>query len=462
MNQTTIKSIAEKLDRSIPPVPGKPKDINFPGFFETVLPSGITVLVIEDRRLPLVTARFVFRAGAYFENEIVPGKPGVASIASEMLSRGTLERNAIEIAEQTDFLGATLSTGADHDACYVSCYSLSKHFDEVFSIASDVILNPVFAEDELHRTKEQRVNSLLTLVDDGEYLASRAYRESVYGSNPYSFPVDGTIESVNDITTADVRKFYHSAFAPSNIIAAFVGDISPEEALKKLEHSFSGWSARPVQFAQPKQPPMNRSRIVLSAKTGAVQSSLRIGHVSIARDNPDFIPVSIMNTILGGYFTSRINRNLREVHGYTYSARSALNSHRFGGDISVLTEVKNEITANTVREILKEIRLLRDTATSDEELQNVKNYISGNFPLQLETPNAVATKAINLKLFGLENDYYNKYIQKVNELTASQLKEVAEKYLHPDCLVYSVSGNVEEIKGPMSEFGDVELSGEVN
>lgn len=457
MKELIINNIEDKLDRSVPPIPGKPKDINFPKFFETVTSNGITVLVIEDRKLPLVTARFVFKQGAYWDSRFGINKAGLGSITAEMLTKGTSERTATMIADQTDFLGATLSTGADYDASYVSCYSLTKHFDEIFSLAADVIRNPMFAADELQRVREQRLNSLLSMIDDGDYLASRSYRQAVYKNNPFSFSVEGNSESVASIDVGDLKKFYEFAFAPENLIVAFVGDISPEEAVSRLESEFAGWQTLSQKMEFPATPEMNSSGVILTRKNGAVQSSLRIGHISIHRNDPDFIKVSLMNTILGGYFTSRINKNLREVHGFTYSARSALNSHRFGGDISVLTEVKTDITSATIREILKEINILRDTQPEDEELQNVKNFVSGNFPLQLETPNSIATKAINLKLYGLNNDYYNTYIKTVNELTKEDIKNAAETYLHPDKLVFSIAGDVDSIVNDVSEFGKPEI-----
>ncbi len=457
MNKTVIKEIGEPLDRSIPPTPGRPKDINFPKFFETVTPSGITVLVIEDRKLPLVTARFVFKQGAYSDTMIGSNKAGLSSFTAEMLTKGTSKRSASVIAEQADFLGATLSTGADYDASYVSCYSLTKHFDEIFGIAADVIRNPVFSDEELQRVKEQRLNSLLSMIDDGDYLASRSYRQAVYVNNPYSNSVDGNSSSVASFEATDLKRFYEKTYSPENLIVAFVGDISPEEAVLRLESEFGNWNAPFEEIKAPQKPEMNSSKVVLTRKSGAVQSSLRIGHVCINRNDPDFIKVSLMNTILGGYFTSRINKNLREVHGFTYSARSALSSHRFGGDISVLTEIKTDITAATIREIMKEINILRETEPGDEELQNVKNFVSGNFPLQLETPNSIASKAINLKLFGLNNDYYNTYIRTVNDLTKEDIRVTAEKYLRPDKMVFSIAGDVDNVIDEVTEFGNPEI-----
>ncbi|HMQ70394.1 MAG TPA: pitrilysin family protein [Ignavibacteria bacterium] len=449
----------EILDRSVPPKAGKPRDINFPEFFETKTTNGITILVIEDKRLPLITTRFVFRSGAYLDHFFGENKSGLASVTSELLTKGTGTRSATQIAEDVDYLGASLSSGSDYNASYVSSYSLKKYSDNIFDIISDVIINPDFAEDEIKRSAEQRINSLLSMRDEGDYLADRTFKKVVFDKTPYQYPVEGIESSIRNINRDDIFSYYKKVFVPSNLIVAFVGDITPEEAVAKINEQFSGWSGADAPVNEIIVPAhKDKTGVYLTGKKGAVQSSLKVGHLGIQRNNPDFIAVSVMNTMLGGFFTSRLNKNLREVNGYTYGVRSMFSSNLHSGDFSVVTEVKNNITANTVTEILKEINEIRNNFIQDMELQNVKNYISGSFPLQLETPNAIASKVINLKLNDLEDGYYNTYIKKVNELTKEEIKEAANKYLHPDKLVLSIAGNVNEIKSEMEKFGEVEIT----
>lgn len=465
MSNTNISDIkkVQKLDRSKPPKSGKPKDISFPKFYETKTANGITVLVIEDRRLPLVTSRFVFKSGAYMDHFAGKNKAGLVSMTSELITKGTSKRSATEIAEEVDYIGANLSSGSDYDATYVSTYSLKKYFDNIFDIVADVILDPSFDETELKRVREQRLNSLLSMTDDGEYLADRAFKKFVYKNTPYEMPAEGTRVSVENITRDDIVSVYKKIFVPENLIVAFVGDISPDEAMEKMNTAFPAANNHPAPSPEILVPEDAREELVaLTEKPGAVQSSIRAGHKGISRDNPDFIAVHVMNTMLGGYFTSRINKNLREVNGYTYGARSYFSSNRFAGDFSVVTEVKNEITADTIKEIIKELNDIRENYVSAEELQNVKNYISGSFPLQLETPNAIASKVISLKLYNLGDDYYNTYIRKVNELTKDDIREAARKYIHPDKLTISISGNVNEIEESMKQFGKTEVIQEVN
>ncbi|MEO8210195.1 MAG: pitrilysin family protein [bacterium] len=460
MTPTTIKDIneAEVLDRSVPPKAGRPKDINFPKFFEAKTENGITVLVIEDKRLPLITTRFVFKSGSYLDYFFGKNKAGLASMTSELLTKGTNRRTATQIAEEVDYIGGNLSSGCDYDATYVSSYSLKKYFDSIFDIVSDVILNPVFAEDEIKRLTEQRLNTLLSMIDDGDYLSDKIFKKIIYGDTPYAFPIEGFDQSIKELTKEDIDNFYETVFVPENLIVAFVGDITPDEALTKMKENFSSWGKKinlKSEILTASIPEV--SKVYLVEKNGAVQSSLKIGHLGIKRNHPDYFSIYVMNMILGGYFTSRINKNLREVNGYTYGARSSFSTNKYSGDFSITTEVKNEITSDTVKEILKEINDIRKDFVSSDELQNVKNYLSGNFPLQLETPNAIASKVINLKLNDLEDDHYNTYLRKINELTKKDLVNAAQKYLHPEALTISIAGNTNEIKDAMKQFGEVEV-----
>jgi zinc protease len=449
---------ADVLDRTKPPAPGKIRDVKFPDFFESKTENGITVLVVEDRKLPLVSVRFVFKAGAYYDTIEGKDKVGLASMMSDLISKGTSSRTATEIAEQVDFLGAVLSDGCDYDASYVSCYSLKKHFDNIFDIASDVVLDPTFPEEEIKRVKDQRLNSLLGYLDEGDYLASRVFHKYVYGNFPYAFPVEGMKETVSALTREDFINFHKKYFTSDNLIIAFVGDISPEEAMVKVNEKFRGMAPgeKPTLTASIPDP-AKPSHAYLIEKKGSVQSSIKLGHLGISRDNPDFIKATVMNTILGGSFTSRINYNLREVNGYTYGAKSFFDWKKYSGDFSADAEVKNILTHDAVNEIIKEIRRIREELVSEDELSSIKNFITGNFPLQLETPNAIASKLINLKLYDIEDDYYNTYLSKVNAITREEIKETAEKYLHPDNLVISIAGNPKEIEDNMKQICEVSV-----
>ena len=444
-----------ELDRTKPPIPGKPKNIKFPTFFECKTSNGITVIVIENDKFPLVTVRFVFGAGS-FENSKVDA--GLSLITSELLSKGTSRMNAVEIAEEVDQLGASLSSGCDHDATFISQYSLKKFSDKLYNIATDIILDPVFKDEEIERLRTQKISSVISYKDDGDYLAGRVFKENVYGKNHYAFPTEGTTQSLTNISRDSIVNFYNSYYKPDNMIVAFVGDITIDEALKKVEDKFGSWTGNSKKSNTENNIKIkDSSKVHLVRKKGAVQSSLKIGHIAVERNTEDYFKIKVMNNILGDGFTSRINKNLREVNGYTYGANSYFDFKKLSGDFSIETEVKNAITANAVNEIIKEIKTIKEELVSEEELQNVKNYITGTFPMQLETPNAIASKVIALKLYDLPEDHFSTYISQINKVTKEDIKATAEKYLHPENLTISIGGNPDEISESMKQFGEVEV-----
>lgn len=446
----------ELLDRSKPPKPGPPKDVQFPDYFDTTLSNGTNLLVIENNKIPAVSVRLVFRdAGSYYDGD----KLGLASLTAELLTKGTKNRTATQIAEEIDFIGGNLNSGSDWDGSYVSLSLLKKHLNTGISVLADVVLDPVFEEEEISRVKEQRLSTILQGKDDAGNLSDKMFNKVVFKEYPYAFPSEGTEKSVTELKKTDFEDFYRGKYTANNLIIAFVGNITKEEALKIMEEHFQGLKTSSDNSKTDSKIPEDNSgnAIYIVNKPGAVQSSLRIGHVGIARNNPDYIAVTIMNTVLGGYFGSRINFNLREKHGFTYGARSNFNPRKLGGDFSVDTDVRNDVTDSSVTLIIEELERIITDEITDEELETVKNYMTGIFPLQLETANSVASRVINLKLYDLPKDYYNKYISSISNLTKKDILEAARKYIHPGKLYIVISGDAGAIKDKMKKFGDVKV-----
>lgn len=448
------------LDRTKAPKPGPPKDVEFPEYFDTTLSSGINLLVIENHKIPSVSVRLVFKnAGSYFDED----NYGAASLTAELLTKGTKMRSATEIAEEIDFLGGNLSSGSDWDGSYVSLSILKKYLDKGIDVLADVVLNPVFDDKEISRVKEQRIAAILQGKDDPSTLSDKMFNKAVFEGTPYAYPQDGTEQSIGKISRGDIAAFYDKHYLPSNLILAFVGAISPEEALKIVESKFGNWKKKPVNGKNQAEIDNNSTKeytnqyIYIVNKPGAVQSNIRVGHIGIARNNPDFLAVTVMNTILGGYFGSRINITLREKHGFTYGARSSFAPRIHPGDFSVDTDVRNDVTDSSVVLIIDELKNIIAGEVSDEELQTVKNYLTGLFPLQLETANSVATRVINLKLYDLPKNYYNTYISSINNLTKEEILDAARKYIYPDSLYIVISGNSKQIKDKLSLIKEVKI-----
>src|SRR4030095_2898685 len=447
----------EQLDRSKPPKAGTPKDILFPEYFETKTVNGITVLVIENYKIPAVSVRLVFKnAGSFMDG----AEYGLASLTAELLTKGTAKRRASVIAEVIDFLGASLAAGSDWDGSYVSLSCLKKHLLSTVDVLADVVINPQFKEDEIKRVKEQRISSILQGKDDPSNLSDKLFNKVVFDKHPFANPPEGAENTIQKLQQKDFINFYSKYYTPENLILAFVGSISVDEALKIVEEKFSKWhggispdTGQIYDFTSSFSP----KNVYIADKPGAVQSSLRIGHIGIERNNPDYIAVSVMNTILGGFFGSRINYILREKNGFTYGARSGYNSRIQKGEFSVDTEVRTEVTYQAIRLILDELKKITIDYVEEDELKLVKNYLTGVFPLQLETANAVATRVINLKLYDLPKNYYNKYISTINKLTKEDIVKAAKKYIHPDNLFIVVSGDAGAIKDKLKKFGEVKV-----
>lgn len=446
------------LDRSKPPVVGEARDFKFPLYYEKTLKNGIKLFVVEDKKLPLITAKFVVKSGACNDVGFGADKSGLASITSDLLVKGNEEMNAVEIAEKIDFYGASVSNGCDYDASSLVLTSLNRYFPELFDLASDLVIKPGFFEEEIVREKQQIKNSLLSCLDEGNFLSERAFKKNVYPDSPYGFNVEGNITTVESINRESIFDYHRKYYSPENLIVTIVGDISSEEALSMVKSKFDDWQNTRDNKMQKFDDTLKKGiKIVAVEKKGAVQSDILVGHLSVKRNNPDYIPIVVMNTLLGGFFTSRINKNLREVNGYTYGARSYFNFRKYLGDFCVETNVENSLTYKAVKEIIFELDKLKNENIKESELDSVKKYMTGSFPLQLETPNAIANKIINMELFDIEKDFYDTFISKVNSVTVDDVRNTAEKYLHPDSLVISVAGNTEAIKQTMEQIAEVEV-----
>lgn len=450
-------STQEVLDRTKPPKAGPPKDVVFPKFFDTTISNGINLIVITNNKIPAVSVRLVFReSGSYYDKE----KYGISSITAELLTKGTKNRSAEQIAEEMDFIGGIISSDSDWDGSYISLSVLKKHFNKAIEILSDIVINPIFAEEEISRIKEQRISSLIQNKSNPDYLTDRMFAKAVFGNHPYAYPIEGTEESIRNLTRDDLLGFYKKHYSSDKLILAFVGDITREEAIYVTEKYFSGLPTTQKSEEEIKVyiiDDTKPNRVYIINKPEAVQSNIKIGHTGVKRNNPDYIKIMVMNTILGGYFGSRINYLLREKHGFTYGAGSSFDPRIYPGDFSVSADVRTEVTDTSISLIISELRRIREETVSEEELSRVKNYLTGVFPLNLETSNNVASRVIGMKLYNLPDDYYNKYISEIMSVTTKDVMETAKKYIRPENLSIVVTGKADELKNILSKFGNTKV-----
>lgn len=446
------------IDRSKMPIVKPSRDIHFPEFVVTKLNSGIKVYFVNDKRYPVTTVRVLIKAGCYNDYFNKGNKTGVSTLTGELLSKGTKKHTALQIAESMDVTGSLFASGFGYDASYLSLTTYKDNSAEILNLISDMLLNSLFPEDELESKKEQIMNSLISLQDDSSYLAERIFKNVHYKNTPYQYDPDGYVESLRKITIDDLKQFSINYYNSESIIISVVGDFDNENTFNTLEKGFENVSkpAKPEMFDF-KEDDNGKGIVYLKEKSDASQTSLYLGHSGIKRNNDDYININFMNTLLGGSFTSRINKNLREKNGLTYGARTSFNTKMHSGDFTIESEINTDKTGFAIDEILKELNDIRENFVSDEEMDNAKNYITGNYPLQLETSNAVSGKLMTMELYGFDKSYYDTYLSNVNKITKENVRDTARKYLHPDKLKYVAVGNIKKLEKQCKKFGNIEI-----
>ena len=446
-------SDASKLDRTKAPEAGNPKPVVFPKFQEATLSNGLDLIVIENNKLPMVFISFTLRGGSYFDGD----KIGVSSLTSTLLTKGTTNRTAMEIANEVDFLGSDLGSTSTWDANRLTIRTLKKNLSQSTDILVDCLLNPTFAEDELKREVTQRLAGIKQGKTEPNNLAEIQFAKVIFGETPYGNPSTGTETSLNNITVTDLKAFYKKYFLPNNSFCVISGDITLNEAVALLEEKLKDWKKgedvkKDIVTAElPSKP-----RVVVVDRMGAVQSAIRVGSVGMDRTNPDYFKLSTLNTYLGGYFRAQLTQKLREEKSYTYGVSSGFDARLFPGPFAVRTSVGSEVTALAIDDIFEEIKKVSTTLIADDRFNEVKNYIMGSFPTGIQTNMQVASAVSNLKLYGLPMNYYDNYISSIQKITKEDLKQVAEKYLDVSKMSIVISGDNETIAPTLEKFGTVE------
>ena len=439
------------VDRSIAPTPTEPRPYHFPHVTRETLPNGLRVLVAENHNAPLVSLRALVRSGADHDTAETAG---LASITADMLDEGAGTRDAMQLAEDIGRLGAAMGTAADWDASYVSLDVLARTAEPALSIFADVTARATLPEDGLERVRAERLNEILQQRNEPASIAGKRFSNLLYGSGAYGNSVVGNADSVARITLDDVRRFYGQHFIPNNSAVVVSGDITPEQAVTLVTNALADWQRGP----EPPRPtitprPIDASRIYVIDRPQAVQSEIRVGHIGVPRTCEDYFPLSVMNAIFGGVFNSRINLNLRERHGYTYGARSQFAFRRHAGPFVVAAPVRNEVTRESVSEMLAELRRIRTGDIETMELDDTKNYLIGVFPATVQTASDIASRLVDMELYGLSEDYFDRYRENIAAVTKDDIAHVAQKYLDPDRMLIVVVGNAKDIREPLGTLG---------
>jgi zinc protease len=459
---TTAKGGADKgQDKSqlgglyAQPKPKPDPRFKLPQIQRRKLSNGLEVLIVEQHEVPVVNMNLVLRTGAAADPQ---DRAGLANLTAALIDEGTQTRSSLDISNQLAAIGARLSTGSDFDNSSMNLLTLSKHLDRALEIYSDVVTNPSFPENELELQRKSRLAMLMQRRDNATAIAGNVYASLLYGRNhPYGHPTVGDEQSVGAATNEDIRRFYETYYRPNNAALIVAGDVTPATLMPKLERAFANWKRAEVPAVRIEMPPSReKATLYIVDKPGAAQSVLMIGQVGQPRSTPDYFPLIVMNTMLGGQFTSRVNMNLREDKGYTYGARTSFDYRRSAGPFMATAGVQTAVTKESVAEFLKELRGIRgERPVTAAELEFSKQAIIRGFPRTFETAEQIANRLTDIVVYNLPDDYFDNYIANVRAVTVEKVNSVANRYLDPSRMTILVVGDRKVIEPGLRSLTDV-------
>jgi zinc protease len=427
-----------EMFRSQAPAPLPPRPISILKPRETTLPNGLSLVVVEDKRLPLISYRLAFRVGGAFDP---PDLPGLTDLLAGLLPEGTQTKTSKEIADEIARMGASLSAGATSDYTIVAASALAQFNDPVLALLAEVALEPSFPENEVALAKQNTKESLRQQRAQPSFLASEMVSRVMFGDHPYSV-VAPTPESIDRSSRDEFVKFHRSKLVPNNAVLIVVGDVHYDEILKQAESLFSTWNRGEDIVANFPAPPVRTSRkAYLVDRPGSAQSNIVIANSGITRTSPDYFPMMLMHTVLGANASSRLFMNLREDKGYTYGAYSTLDARRTAGTFRVTAEVRTPVTGDSLKEFFYELNRIGNEPVSQKEIGDAKSYLTGVFPIRLETQEGLTDQLVQIKMLNLPIDYLESYRDRVQVVTVEELQRVARQYIKPDQAAMIVVGD---------------------
>ncbi|MGH7553677.1 MAG: M16 family metallopeptidase [Longimicrobiales bacterium] len=438
------------LDRNIPPPASAIRPFVFPSVNRSTLDNGLTVFAARHGRLPVVTALVVVDAGAAREDVL---QAGLAYLTANALDTGTATRNGEELAWEFEQIGVELTADATWDAILVHVTAPTARLEPALALLADVVRSPSFPEAEIDRLRGEQLAEILQRQKEPRALANDMASHFIFGKDAlYGRPLVGTAARVGALTRAHVAAFHSEHFVPANASLVLVGDID-RRASTLAQRYFGDWRQSRETARQPSPLYAKGERgttVFLVDRPDAVQSEIRVGHIGVSRDHRDYFPLIVMNTVLGGAFTSRLNLNLRERQGFTYGVRSGFAFRRAPGPFVIHTAVATEVTARAVEEILAELKLIRNEGATDEEVDNARRYLAGILPLELQTTEQLAGRLADIVIFGLPDDYFASYPAHIAAVSREDVARVAREQLKTDNLSIVIIGNaaavVDELK----------------
>lgn len=409
------------------------------------LPNGATLIVSEQRNLPIVMMAATIDAGSRLDP---PGREGLANLTAELLTEGTATRSASEISETVDFIGASLGSQADSDQAGVSMSVLGKDLASGVALLADVLQNPSFPDEEIERRREATIAGIRAEEERPGIVAAKAFQRALFGAGPYGHPVEGTLQSVARLTREEIQSFFARYYRPDRTIITVVGDVSVSEIETRLASALASWKQGAELAPAAATSYVPEQRLVTIDKS-VTQANIVLGHRGITRDSPDYYAIKVMNYILGGGgFSSRLLDSIRTQRGLAYSVASFFTANKAPGSFQVVMQTKNASASEAIERARAEIDRIRNEPVTDREIAEAKLYLTGSFPLQLDSNREIASFLSQVEFFGLGRDYGETYASRINAVTKEEVLRVAQQYLRPDEIIMVIVGDLRMVSLP--------------
>jgi len=433
-----------------PPRPLPSRPVEFPDYKLKTLSNGLQVLAVPQNEQPAVSFRLLIRAGAAND---AANKPGVAGFVAGLLDQGTTTRTAEQIANTIESAGGLISVGAGNEVSFVSGAIVKDKVALALELAADLVQRPAFSPAEIQRQKDSAMSGLQVSADDPDFIANALIDRLVFGFHPYGRPGPTTPQQIQQISREDMVAFHRTWFVPNNALLAVVGDLTAEEAFAAAEKAFGSWARRDVPTVSFDEPPPPTRRVIVVDRPGAVQTEIRVGQLGIARTHAEYTAVDLMMRILGGEGANRLFGVLRGDRGLTYGASANFRAYKYSGSFIAETDTRSEATGEALRLTIGEIQRLQRELVDPRELRGAQDYMSGSFPLTIETPSAIAMQVLNLLFFGLPLKHLENYREEVGRVSPADVQRVAKQFLFPDRLSIVLVGEASTIIAQLKAIG---------
>ena len=422
---------------------------------KATLDNGLRVIMVEHHELPIVAIELLVKAGSVHESR---EKPGLAHIVTQLLREGTRTKESLEISESIDFIGGSLSVDCGHDSSSVTTTALVKHFETILDLLSEVARFPAFKAKEIELHRDKTITAIQREKDNKALIAGRHFSEMLYGEHPYANPPVGTTKGLKAISRDEIIQFHKTHYLPNNSILTVVGDIDYDKTLAGIKEAFGGWKRGTIsKQTLPPVPKIDGYKIRIVNKPDLTQTEIRLGHMGIARDNPDYFALMLLNHIFGRGPASRLYTKVRSEKGLTYGANSGFAARKLRGPFYIRTYSKNETAIETLLVVLDELKKLKSGGVTKEELESAKSFYVGHYPLSMETPAQIASKILVQEFYGLPEDYIDKYLDNVMAVSIKDIEGAIKRALDPENMVITLVSKSEEILKEAKALGEVEL-----